>query len=578
MVAPSTLSELQAAMLQAAITLGLVVLCLGLARRYRKPYFTWWAIAWAIYALRIGAISLFLITGARHWLYWHQVTTGWTALAILTAALIFGTGKRLHPRYLLLALFPPVWSYIAIYRLNDFLLAAGPAVLFLSLATLWTSWVFARYGRSAGSPAAMVLAVTFLLWGLHHLDYPVLRARGNWNPWGYYLDILFVLATGTGIMLLVLEDLGRGLGTLSTLSGDLHGSDRGGDVLLTLLERPLSLRGVRGSAMYRRENGGESGHFIRGIGACREWSGAPTGAIANAIARAVESGRPVVAPEAGSEYTAVLPIIQGQETSGALVIIGGARDPFTALDESFLVALGQQVGAALENADLYRRLEHRAEELERLAQRMVRQNEEQRRRLSLELHDETAQVFSAVKLQLGLIREEGPEEMTPRLDRIMGLVDTGMHSIRTITDDLRPSLLDDLGWLPAIRALVHDFADHTGLVAHLEASGDSAPLSPDAELALFRAVQEALANVAQHSGAASVVVRVTPVESGIMVRIHDDGRGLDPGVLADRQERNGHLGLAGMRERITAVGGRVTVTGEPGSGVRIEIHLPAGVL
>ena len=90
---------------------------------------------------------------------------------------------------------------------------------------------------------------------------------------------------------------------------------------------------------------------------------------------------------------------------GALVLVGDARDPFTALDDRFLVALGQQVGAALENADLYRRLETRTIELARLSARMMEQHEEERRRLSRELHDETAQVFSAVKMELGVLRD-----------------------------------------------------------------------------------------------------------------------------------------------------------------------------
>ena len=89
---------------------------------------------------------------------------------------------------------------------------------------------------------------------------------------------------------------------------------------------------------------------------------------------------------------------------GALVIVGQTRDPFTALGESFLVALGQQVGAALENAELYRRVEARTRELQHLSRQMVRQHEDERRRMGLELHDETAQLLSAVKMALGMER------------------------------------------------------------------------------------------------------------------------------------------------------------------------------
>ena len=126
-------------------------------------------------------IVSFLLTGGWIWLYWHQVVTGWTALALLYAALVFSRGLRWRHWYLALVLFPPVWSYVAIYRLDHFLWAAGPAVLFLSLATLWTGLVFLRYRRRVGSSGARLLASAFLLWGLHHLDYPFLRARGAYE-------------------------------------------------------------------------------------------------------------------------------------------------------------------------------------------------------------------------------------------------------------------------------------------------------------------------------------------------------------------------------------------------------------
>jgi len=205
---PATATEeLHAALLQAVLTAAVALLCAFLYQRYHKAYFAWWAGAWMLYVVRIGAIVSFLLTGNWIWLYWHQVITGWTALALLSAALVFAQAVRWRPWYLALVLFPPIWSYIAIYRLDQFLWAAGPAVLFLSLATLGTGWAFYRYRRRVTSSGATLLAVAFGLWGLHHLDYPFLRARGAWTPWGYYLDIVFTLAIGAGILLLVLDDL-----------------------------------------------------------------------------------------------------------------------------------------------------------------------------------------------------------------------------------------------------------------------------------------------------------------------------------------------------------------------------------
>ncbi|HEX3234761.1 MAG TPA: GAF domain-containing sensor histidine kinase [Gemmatimonadales bacterium] len=574
--------ELDAAILEAAITAALGVLCAFLYQRYRKPYLAWWAVAWGLYLLRVGAITSFLVTTHRIWLYWHQVITGWTALALLGAALVFSQQVQWRRWYLALVLFPPVWSYIAIYRLDHFLWAAGPAVLFLSLATLWTGWVFARYRRQVASSGATLLSTAFLLWGVHHLDYPFLRARGTWVPWGYYLDILLTLVVGTGILLLVLDDLRRGLSALSALSGDLQHAGREQDVLSVLLARPLTLPTVRGSALFLIQHGRL--RLVRGAGVCEQWTEAdqPGEGGAGALARAIESGLPQVTGkwaygESSYPFAAVLPLLRRDEVMGALVLVGEARDPFTALDDRFLVALGQQVGAALENADLYTRLEARTVELARLSSRMIEQQEEERRRLSRELHDETAQVFSAVKMELGVLREAVAPEQGARLDQVLGLIDTGIRSIRSVTNDLRPSILDDLGLLPALRSLVADFSERSGIRTGLAAPGTLPPLSEEAELALFRALQEALSNVLRHAGARTVEVGISVGPTGVLLAVRDDGRG-PPTLPPERLEGAGHMGLAGMRERIKALGGslRFGRAADSGGGASLEVLVPVG--
>jgi signal transduction histidine kinase len=574
-------SELHAAFLQAVITLGLAALCWFIHRRYRKPYFAWWAVAWGLYGIRMGAIVSFLLTADWIWLYWHQVVTGWTALALLYAALVFSRGLRWRPRYLALVLFPPVWSYIAIYHLDHFLWAAGPAVLFLSLATLWTGWAFLRYRRRVASSGATLLAVAFILWGLHHLDYPFLRARGAWNPWGYYIDILLTLAVGTGILLLVLDDLRRGLGALSDLSGDLQQAGRQQDVLDALLARPLTLPAVRGSALFLAVDG--KPRFTRGAGIYgRDRDPAPDGAAGDLLARALATGLPQVADDwkdgsGGSyPYAAVLPLLRNEAVVGALVLVSDTRDPFTALDDRFLVALGQQVGAALENTDLYRRLEARTVELARLSARMIEQHEEERRRLSRELHDETAQVFSAVRIELGVLRDGVPPAQTARLDQVLGLIDKGIRSIRSVTNDLRPSLLDDLGLLPALRSLMTEFGERSGMRVELAAPTSLPPLSAEAELALFRALQEALSNVLRHADARTVDVGISVQREGVLLEVRDDGRGLRNGADPEELELTGHMGLAGMRERIGALGGTVRFQGAPGAGALLEVLVPSG--
>ena len=576
-------TESAAAVLQALITFGLAGLCAYLYRQFRKPYLAWWAVAWGLYVLRVGAILSFLTTDERGWLYWHQVTTGWTAIVLLGAALEFGRPLRWRRQFLPLLIFPPVWSYIAIYRLDNFLLAAGPAVLFLSAATLWTGIVFLRHWRKTGSHGAALLGWGFTVWAIHHLDYPILRARGAWNPWGYYLDILFVLVTGAGIFLLVTEDLRRGLGALAALSGDLQGGEDDAETLDQLLARPLSLPGVRGTAiMLSGEGGGTGDVFLRGAGSCAGLTGSVAeGGLRKLIDLAAATRRPQrggdwqssEADTPAAPYAAALPILRGTELVGVLVILGDTRDPFTALDDRFLVALGQQVGAALENAELYRRLRTRTGELERLSLRMVQQHEEQRRTLSYHLHDETAQVFAAVKMQLGMVRESSDPAGAERLDRVLSLVDTGIQSIRNLTNDLRPSLLDDLGLLPALRALAADFASQSGLDVTV-ASPRALPSLPDeVELALFRALQEALSNVGRHAEASTVAVTLESTADGaIQMTVRDDGR---VATSARALEGHGRMGLAGMRERIAALGGTLSVQGTPGGGVLLSVTLAA---
>jgi len=249
------------------------------------------------------------------------------------------------------------------------------------------------------------------------------------------------------------------------------------------------------------------------------------------------------------------------------------RNPFTALDDDFLLALGQQVGAALEQFELDRQLAARTTALERLSARMVRQHEDERRRLSRELHDETAQVFSAVKMQLESLRSSLVPAAAPRLDRLLSLVDQGIASIRQVTSDLRPSLLDDLGLVPALRSLITDFNDRNGLLVTLTAPESVPPLSPDAELALFRALQEALSNVARHAGATAVDVLLQVDPEQLVIRVHDNGRGFP--TLRDGQlrESEGRMGLTGMRERMHALGGVVELRNDE-LGAEVTMRLP----
>jgi signal transduction histidine kinase len=576
---PSSATEAAAAYLQLAVTLGLVFQCAVLHARYRGRYFGLWAVAWGIYALRLVAMTTFLRTGETVWLFAHQVATGWSALALLWATLVFAQRLAWKSWYLAIAALPLAWSWVAIYILDGFGWALAPTLALLSVTTVWAAAAFFRYDRLVRSPAARFLAVVLGLWALHHLDYPLLRAQGAWSPWGYYLDIGFQLAMGLGVLFLVLEDLDQGLGTLTALSGELQvAAGRQETMAEAMLRRALSLRGVHGSALWL--GSAEAGRFVQGAGVAALWPFEPPPEAARSSALAVvRTGVPSVVRSVreGSHassfhaYTAALPVLGDDGVVGALVVVGEARDPFTVLDNRFLLAFGQQVGAALANEELHRSLGARTAELERLQASMVRQHEEERDRLWRALHDETAQVLAALHLQLGVVEEKGSPAIQPALARAKTLVGEGIKSIRSVTRNLRPLALDDLGLVPALRALARDFEGEDALEVAFEAPERVPPLAADAEVALYRALQEALANSVRHARSRRVHVRLEADTERVTLTVTDNGPGF-PEDAANRLRSRG--GLAGIRERIGALGGDFAFGNVNGGGARVSVRLP----
>lgn len=580
---------------QASVTLGIAGLFLALAVTYRKRYFGIWGGAWSLYAIRLGIIALFLVTSNRIWLFWHQVATGWTALLLLWAALVFARQLPWDRRYYLMFLIPVIWSYVAIYRVQSFLLAAIPAVVFLSLVTLGTGVVFVQYWRRAAAKGGAVLAAAFLLWGVHHLDYTFLRARGAWVPYGYYLDILFELAVGGGMLLLVLEDQHRGVGALATLSEDLQRSLRPADVVTAVLERTLSLRPVVGCALYREDASGVLA-FRGGSGVCAGWGGTTLAAArpgqpdAEPILAAPREAVPRVvhswprdssgsgAPLAAHPYAAFLPVFMGERAAGTFVIVARARDPFASMDRGFLRALGQQIGAALQHAELYAALEERSAELRRASASLLRAAETERRRIARELHDETGQVLTAIKLELAELERltSGSAPGTEAARRAADLAGRALESIRATARGLRPAVLDDLGLVPAMRALAEEFAGRTGVAVEFQAVPLGAPPEPEVQVALYRVFQEALTNVARHAAATRVEATLAVEGAELVLVVLDDGRGFDLEGAGKAGDHRGGAGLAGMRERVVGAGGRFAMSSTPGHGVRLEVRLPLG--
>jgi two-component system, NarL family, sensor histidine kinase UhpB len=215
--------------------------------------------------------------------------------------------------------------------------------------------------------------------------------------------------------------------------------------------------------------------------------------------------------------------------------------------------------------------DHYRQRLREVAARALSAQEEERKRIARELHDGTAQTLAALRVRLRIARSlEDGEARNQLLERISGDLGEAAEELRRIAQGLRPPALDMLGLAPAIESYARGVGETAGVTTALDLQPVEGLLSPDAELALYRIVQEALSNVARHSNAGTVRVRLEREQRSVTARIEDDGRGF--GVRAEMT--NGGLGLYGMQERAAYVGGSVEIESEPGRGVRVRVTIP----
>lgn len=212
-------------------------------------------------------------------------------------------------------------------------------------------------------------------------------------------------------------------------------------------------------------------------------------------------------------------------------------------------------------------------ELQQLSARLLEIQEEERKRLSRELHDEIGQTLTALRIEIShahsLLSHNGPAARE-RLERARDLADRTVRTVRDISLLLRPSLLDDLGLSPALQSLAEDFTRRTNTPCELYEEGVQESLPDVVKTCVYRVVQEALNNVQKHAAARSVRIDVRQTAAELTVKVLDDGRGSEghgpPGA--------GKLGILGMRERASSLGGSLVFQSTPGQGSAIELRLP----
>jgi signal transduction histidine kinase len=253
---------------------------------------------------------------------------------------------------------------------------------------------------------------------------------------------------------------------------------------------------------------------------------------------------------------------------------------FTEDSLEMLTAIGRQIGVAVENASLYEELHQREALRRQMLERMITLQEDERRRIARELHDQTGQRLTSTIMTLGLLEETVP---TPEgRAYVRDVRDTAAQILKEIRDlalHLRPSVLDDLGLLAALRHWLKGYQNRYRLLVDFQVLGlDGKRLPPEVETALFRIAQEALMNVVQHAQARSVTVllehRHSETSSSVMLIVEDDGKGFDVARVMNTRPHEGNLGLYGMRERASVLGGTLTIESTPGRGTAVFVRIP----
>ena len=213
-----------------------------------------------------------------------------------------------------------------------------------------------------------------------------------------------------------------------------------------------------------------------------------------------------------------------------------------------------------------------AEQLRALTAYMESVREEERRSVALEVHDTLGQALTGLKISLSLLgkRVAGDGGLEERIEAMSELVDTTIQSVREISTQLRPGVLDDLGLAAALDWQVKRFGELTGLDCTFASEADDVFMDKDLAIALFRIAQEALTNIARHAGASRVDVRLTCGRGRVELEVKDDGRGISREEIDDR----GALGILGMRERAHIFGGEVDIRGKGGEGTTLVVKIP----
>ncbi|NTU85982.1 MAG: GAF domain-containing sensor histidine kinase, partial [Chloroflexales bacterium] len=273
----------------------------------------------------------------------------------------------------------------------------------------------------------------------------------------------------------------------------------------------------------------------------------------------------------GDAALAALPLVAAGCTIGVLGLGFATPRAFPAEDRALMLALAQQCAQALERARLYAELQAAHARLQHLSQRLIEAQEQERRHLARELHDEVGQALTGLRLSLELVGRMPPEERAARLAEAHQATQELIARVRALSLDLRPAMLDDVGLLPALLWQVKRYSEQTGISVDLRHWGLERRFPPAVETVAYRVVQEALTNIARSAGVRTATVSLLASSTQLIVQVRDGGRGF---VLAEALAGARSSGLAGMHERVSLLGGTLSIETAPGAGTCVTADLP----
>ncbi|MDP2728833.1 MAG: histidine kinase, partial [Dehalococcoidia bacterium] len=281
----------------------------------------------------------------------------------------------------------------------------------------------------------------------------------------------------------------------------------------------------------------------------------------------------------GGDAALAVPLKVEGKTIG-IIFAGEKAGGFSEHDARLLTIVAGQAAVAVENARLYSELQRKEEMRRQLLDKVILAQEEERKRISRELHDDVGQALTALVMNLGGIEESLPSKqggLRGNLATIRDLASETLAAIRRLMLDLRPTLLDDLGLIPAISWYAENNLGRAHIRSQVEVVGFQGRRLPvQMETVLFRVIQEAITNIVKHSSATEAVIRLELVDGKVRAIMSDNGKGFEVGDKVHGYDSG--LGLMGMQERVSLLGGSLRIDSQPGRGTSLSLEIPLGEL